>query len=159
MDVRGRRGQSLEALWRKDGARAYIGTMLPGFPNFFMVYGPNITPFFSGLGMIEMEELATRFAMQCIEALILDEHRTIDVKPEAYDAFNAELDRRERTKAYLDPRVDNAFKNAFGRSAINCPFDVRLMWQWWRDPTGANGAADKSDPLIRPYLGEDLLVE
>ncbi len=158
MDVRGRDGQSIEALWARDGARAYIGSMLPGFPNFFMVFGPNITPFFSGLGMIEMEELATRFAMKCIEALILDDRRAIDVKPEAYDKFNAELDRREKTKAYLDHRVQNAFKNEFGRSAINCPFDIRLLWNWWRDPTGEERPAE-ADPLIRPYLGEDLLVD
>jgi len=133
--------------------------MIPGFPNFFMVYGPNITPFFSGLGMIEMEELATRFAMQCIEALILDERQSVDVKAEAYAKYNSELDRREKTKAYLDPRVQNAFKNEFGRSAINCPFDVRLMWNWWRDPAGENGMREKADPLIRPFLGEDLLVD
>jgi len=159
MDVRGRDGRSLDALWQKDGARAYIGAMIPGFPNFFMVYGPNITPFFSGLGMIEMEELATRFAMQCIEALILDERQSVDVKAEAYAKYNSELDRREKTKAYLDPRVQNAFKNEFGRSAINCPFDVRLMWNWWRDPAGENGMREKADPLIRPFLGEDLLVD
>jgi cation diffusion facilitator CzcD-associated flavoprotein CzcO len=39
MELRGRGGKGVEELWDKDGARAYLGTMLPGFPNFFMLYG------------------------------------------------------------------------------------------------------------------------
>jgi 4-hydroxyacetophenone monooxygenase len=45
MEIRGRGGKRLEQLWEKDGARAYLGTMLPGFPNFFMIYGPNTNNF------------------------------------------------------------------------------------------------------------------
>ena len=64
------RRRALEELWAKDGARAYIGTMLPGFPNFFMVYGPNTNPSSAASACIDMEEMAIRFALQCIEALI-----------------------------------------------------------------------------------------
>jgi acetyl esterase/lipase len=39
--------------------------MLPGFPNFFMVYGPN-TNQPSGLQIVAMEEIATRFALENI---------------------------------------------------------------------------------------------
>ena len=41
MNVLGRGGQSIDELWARDGARAYLGAMLPGFPNFYMLYGPN----------------------------------------------------------------------------------------------------------------------
>ena len=41
MEVRGRDGTRMEDLWAPDGARAYLGAMLPGFPNLFMLYGPN----------------------------------------------------------------------------------------------------------------------
>jgi 4-hydroxyacetophenone monooxygenase len=158
MDVRGRGGRPIEALWEKDGARAYIGTMLPGFPNFFMNYGPNMNPFYSGLGVVEMEEMATRFALKCIEALILERRRAIDVTPEAYERFNVELDRREATKVYADTRVTNYYQNDHRRSAVNCPFDVRLLWRWWRDPAGGD-EADGSDPIARPYIGADLVVD
>ena len=40
LPVRGVGGQSLQELWR-DGAAAYLGLSVPGFPNFFMLYGPN----------------------------------------------------------------------------------------------------------------------
>ena len=69
MDVRGRDGLRLEELWAKDGARAYLGSMLPGFPNLFMIYGPN-TNQLSGLQIVAMEEVATRFALENIGGLI-----------------------------------------------------------------------------------------
>src|SRR5207253_2131700 len=41
MEVRGRNGTTVEELWAEDGPRAYLSAMLPGFPNLFIVYGPN----------------------------------------------------------------------------------------------------------------------
>jgi cation diffusion facilitator CzcD-associated flavoprotein CzcO len=40
MDIRGRGGEALREHWR-DGASSYLGIAVPGFPNMFMVYGPN----------------------------------------------------------------------------------------------------------------------
>ena len=73
MEIRGRGGVKIEELWAKDGARAYIGSMLPGFPNFFMAYGPN-TNNFGGFQIIDLLEIEIRFALQCIAGLI--ERRT-----------------------------------------------------------------------------------
>ncbi len=38
MEVRGTGGVSLEELWSKNGHRAYLGAMAPGFPTFFMIH-------------------------------------------------------------------------------------------------------------------------
>jgi 4-hydroxyacetophenone monooxygenase len=158
MEVRGRDGRDLGSLWAKDGARAYIGTMLPGFPNFFMIYGPNMNPFSNGLGLVDSEEIVTRFALQCIAALILGEGNSVDVKQAAFDRYNAEVDRVEKTKVYSDKRVTSYYQNKHGRSAVNCPFDYRLLWNWLRDPAGANDEGE-ADPVVRPWLGADLVVE
>ena len=40
MEVRGREGLELTDAWR-DGAEAYLGITVPGFPNMFLLYGPN----------------------------------------------------------------------------------------------------------------------
>jgi 4-hydroxyacetophenone monooxygenase len=37
MTITGRGGQTLEELWAKDGARAYLGCMMPGFPNLWSI--------------------------------------------------------------------------------------------------------------------------
>ena len=41
IDFRGRGGASLDDLWGDDDSRAYLGMTVPGFPNLFMLYGPN----------------------------------------------------------------------------------------------------------------------
>jgi 4-hydroxyacetophenone monooxygenase len=167
MEVRGRNGERVEELWQADGARAYLGSMLPGFPNFFMLYGPNTNPL-GGLGVAEMEEMVTRFALSTMAYLVENDKKAVEVTTEAYRSYNAALDEVESTKIYRDARAHNYYKNKFGRSATNMPFDVRLSWNWLRDPRRPREAGE--DPVLqerladahrvtRPYVGEDLLVE
>src|SRR5581483_7959538 len=113
MDVRGREGRRLDDLWAKDGARAYAGTMVPGFPNFFMLYGPNTNPV-GGLGVIDHEEIATRFALTCLVHLLEEGRSTVEVTDEAYERFNEHLDRADELSLYRDPRAQNYYTNAFG---------------------------------------------
>jgi 4-hydroxyacetophenone monooxygenase len=162
MEIRGRSGVTTEQLWEKDGARAYLGTLMPGFPNFFMIYGPNTNPT-GGLGLAEMEELETRFALQCIAKLILEGKTTVEVTQDAYHRYNVEVDQAEQKKIFSGAPVKNYYTNEFGRSAANCPFDGRQMWDWYRDPTGRHAEpAELSwspDSEVQPYFGKDLVVE
>ena len=155
MEVCGRDGVRVETLWAKDGPRAYIGSMLPGFPNFFMAYGPN-TNNFGGLQIIDLLEIEIRFALQCIAGLIESGKRIVEVKPDAYWRFNDELDREERAMIYTDPRAFNYYKNEFGRSCVNGPIDIRRMWHWLRDPVGP--PPERVDAGLKPHFGEDLVV-
>jgi 4-hydroxyacetophenone monooxygenase len=166
MEVRGKGGRRLEDLWAKDGARAYLGTLLPGFPNFFMIYGPN-TNQIAGLQVTDMEELVTRFIMETIGGLLEQRKRVVDVDEGAYWRYNAEVDEAERLKIYMDHRANNYYRNAQGRSAANGPIDTRILWNWYRNPANRNESADQlelSESLairsaaIAPYFGADLVV-
>jgi len=166
MEVRGRGGQRVEDLWAQDGARAYIGTMLPGFPNFFIIYGPN-TNLLQGMQIIGMEEITTRFALENIAGLIESGHRSVEATADAYWRYNAEVDRAEKLMTYMDPRASNYYQNDYGRSAANGPLDTRLLWNWLRDPAGRrpDGATPAIDPSLRdsyqaidPHFGADLIV-
>ena len=159
MDVRGRGGCRLDDLWAEDGPRAYLGTMLPGFPNFFMLYGPNTNPI-GGLGLIDAEEITTRFALTCIAHLIEQDKAFVDVEHDAYARYNERLDEADRVRLYHDPRAQNYFTTAHGRTVINNPFDGGLMWRWLRDPRGpdAHRATPAEASFVRPYVGGDLVV-
>jgi len=133
MEVRGRASSSVEQLWSKDGPRAYLGTMVPGFPNFFMIYGPNMNSY-GGLGVLNLEEMVVRYTMQCIEYLLLSEKRSVDVTEAAYWRWNSALDERESSRIYMDPRAKSYFQNDHGRSATNCPFYGNEMWHHLRSP-------------------------
>jgi 4-hydroxyacetophenone monooxygenase len=157
MEIRGRGQKAVAELWSKDGARAYLGTLLPGFPNFFMIYGPNTNPY-GGLQVVDMEEVVTRFALECLGHLITENKSSIDVTEDAYWRYNNELDQVEITKVWRDTRAHNYFTNEFGRSSANMPFDVRETWKWLRDPATPRGTGDGPRESIRPYFGEDLVV-
>jgi 4-hydroxyacetophenone monooxygenase len=133
MEVRGRHGATVEDVWSEDGPRAYIGSMVPGFPNLFMIYGPNMNSY-GGLSVINLQEMATRFALECIKRLIMDGKSSVDVIEGAYWRYNEQLDAREKRKIYTDPRARSYYMNEHGRSAVNCPFPGNEMWHRLRQP-------------------------
>ncbi len=133
MEVRGRGGRRVEELWATDGPRAYNGTMLPDFPNLFLIYGPNTNPY-NGSQVVNTEEVVTRFALACIKQLILQGKRTADVTTEAYWRYNAVVDEWEARKIYSDPRGQNYFKNEHGRSPVNLGIPGNQFWSLLRHP-------------------------
>jgi cyclohexanone monooxygenase len=84
--ITGRGGLSLDEAWA-DGAQAHLGITTSGFPNLFMLYGPN-TNQGSLIPMIEYEAQYAVKAVQAMDAAGID---WIDVKPEVMDAYNTEL--------------------------------------------------------------------
>lgn len=165
MLIEGRGGRTVDDLWAEDGARAYLGSMLPGFPNFFMIYGPN-TNVLSGMPIVGLQETVTRFALENIAALIERGHRAVDVTEDAYRRYNDEVDRAEQQMTWMDPRARNYYRNEHHRSAAMAPLDTRLLWNWLRDPAGrrAGGQVVSEDlkaryGLLDPHHGADLIVD
>lgn len=166
MDIRGRDGLTLNELWAKDGARAYLGSMVPNFPNLFMLYGPN-TNLPLGLQITDLIEMTGMFALRNIANLIETGNASVEVSEDGYQRFNDLLDQEEKLMIYADPRVNNYYKNGFGRSAVNCPLEAGLLWNWTRDPAGRDPSpigttldANLADMfhIIAPRQGADLIV-
>jgi 4-hydroxyacetophenone monooxygenase len=131
MDITGRNGQTIEQLWAKDGARAYRGCMMPGFPNLWSIYGPNTN---GALGVATFHEMVGYFAMRCMERLILNGERTVDVKEEAYWDYNHLVDAKNNTCVWSDPRAHNYYWTEHGRSAVMNPFTGPQMWTYLKQP-------------------------
>ncbi|GLY80149.1 flavin-containing monooxygenase [Actinoallomurus iriomotensis] len=91
MTVRGLGGRTLDEAWR-GGAEAYLGIAVSGFPNLFLLYGPN-----TNLGhnsIIYMLESQFNYIVGCVRALT--RARYIDVRADVQNAFNQALQRRFR---------------------------------------------------------------
>ncbi|MFD7455918.1 MULTISPECIES: flavin-containing monooxygenase [unclassified Streptomyces] len=129
MKITGRDGRTLDELWSEGGARAYKGCMMPGFPNLWTIYGPNTS---SMLNIPTYHELITVHALECIERLILDGKKAITVKEEPYRRFNEEVDRRNLTKTWSDPRARNYYWTERDRTATQCPFSAGEVWRFLR---------------------------
>jgi cation diffusion facilitator CzcD-associated flavoprotein CzcO len=87
--VRGRAGKTLEEHW--DGSpRAHLGSTVPGFPNLFMLLGPN-----TGLGhssMVYMIESQVAHVMGALKEMRRRGAETLEVRPETVRDFNDHLD-------------------------------------------------------------------
>ncbi len=91
-EYRGVGGASLQKLWSKDGPRAHLGMTVPGFPNFFMLYGPNSQPV-SGHGSLPAWfEIWTHYIAQCLVAMLEGGFSRIEIRKDTHDDYNTRLD-------------------------------------------------------------------
>jgi cation diffusion facilitator CzcD-associated flavoprotein CzcO len=87
VEIVGRSGQALSEAWR-NGPEAYLGMSIAGFPNFFMLYGPN-----TNLGhnsILLMLECQYDYVLQAMQASREAGH-ALDIRPEVMASFNRDL--------------------------------------------------------------------
>jgi 4-hydroxyacetophenone monooxygenase len=124
--VVGRGALTLRQAWDDDDARAYLGVSVPGFPNFFMMGGPNSFPG-SGSFMYFME-----VQMRYIARLLADMLRTgapaIVVRQDVFDEYNDLVDRTSQLTVWTHPGTNTYFRNARGRLVFVSPFRNVEYW-------------------------------
>jgi cation diffusion facilitator CzcD-associated flavoprotein CzcO len=86
MRVAGRDGQTLARVWA-DRPSAYLSISIPGFPNFFMLNGPNGPV--GNFSLIEVAELQFAYIMKLVERLRTGEHAEISATQRAMEEFEA----------------------------------------------------------------------
>ncbi|MFZ9628279.1 MAG: flavin-containing monooxygenase [Ilumatobacteraceae bacterium] len=127
MQVTGRGGVDLHGQWAGD-ARAYLGVTVPGFPNFFCLYGPNTNIVING-SIIYFSECSVRYMMSLVESMLRAGAHSVEVRRDVHDAFNASVDEGNRSMAWGWSPVNSWYKNEFGRVAQNWPFTLLEYWQ------------------------------
>lgn len=133
MTITGRDGLDLHDVWGKR-PYAYRGITVPGFPNFFMTYGPG-THLAHGGSLILNSELQMRYINKCLEHLVTEGLRAMEPLPEPTKEWHRRSQEAIRQTVWAQPSVKYSyFKNADGeihtvspwrlseyRSAINEP--------------------------------------
>jgi 4-hydroxyacetophenone monooxygenase len=125
--VTGKDGRELHDVWAGD-ARAYLGVTTPGFPNFFIIYGPNTNIVVNG-SIIFFSECAVRYIVGCLKLLAESGARAMEVKKSVHDAFNVKVDEANKGWAWGSPHVSSWYKNQFGRVSQNWPFGLIDYWR------------------------------
>jgi len=126
IQIEGRGGRKLEEVWR-EGAEAYLGVAVAGFPNLFLLYGPN-----TNLGhnsIIFMIECQVGYVMQCIRELFARDLDWLDVRPDAQARYNAEL-QRDLEKTAWTAGCASWYKTASGKVTNN--WSGFTVDYWWR---------------------------
>lgn len=88
----GRGGRELGAEWAAGHPEAYKGVAVPGYPNLFLVLGPN-----TGLGhnsVLVMMEAQFRYLTAALDHLRECGAPAVEVRRDAHDAYQREMARR-----------------------------------------------------------------
>jgi len=129
----GRDGMTLEKLWSKDGARAHLTMTLPGFPNFFMMYGPNAGvragSFHSSV------EMLSRYICGVITSMVERNASSVELRAEVYVDYNERLDAGMKTKLWEQEKGGNSYYlNKHGKSGVNMPWELFEFYDFIRRP-------------------------
>ena len=128
IDVTGEGGVALRDVWR-DGAHAYLGMAVPGFPNFFMLYGPNTNV--GSNSVIFMLEAQAHYVVRLLTHMRRTGKRSVDVRPEAMAAFLSKVDGWMEGTVWTT-RCSNYFRTTNGRVVTQWPRSARAFWAMTR---------------------------
>ncbi|MFC9763971.1 flavin-containing monooxygenase [Rhodococcus jostii] len=139
MDVVGTDGRSLREVWDDDDPKAYLGVSVPGFPNFFMLGGPNSFPG-SGSFMFFME-VQMRYIRGLLTEMFKKGIKAIDARPEANVEYNELVDSTHSRTVWTHRGMSTYYRNSRGRVVFVMPFLNVEYWQMTRRPDLENYTA------------------
>ncbi len=128
MAITGKGGRELHEVWGADDAKAYLGLTVPGFPNFFMLTGPN-TGLAHGGNQIFMTECGVRHMMLGLRELLEGGHRSIECRPEIYQSYNREVDALHARMVWTHKGMTNWYRNGHGRVFAITPWRLVEYWK------------------------------
>ncbi|BBB14379.1 flavin-containing monooxygenase [Sphingopyxis sp. FD7] len=126
--VRGLGGRLLHDEWQGDDARAYLGAVVPGFPNFFCLYGPN-TQFGHGGSLITILERQTHYLMSLLARMFTENCGVVEIRRDVYDRYNQAVDETHARMIWQVSGVQSYFLNSKGRNVVNNPFRIIDFWE------------------------------
>ena len=118
MRIAGLDGRELNAVWA-ERPEAYLGTTVTGFPNMFVMYGPNTN---HGSGSVPYTlQCQFNYALDGIRRLREGNLRWIDVKPEVQARWREEIAERSQRTQWVTGGCSNWYVNGEGVNTNNWP--------------------------------------
>ncbi|KAL9053449.1 MAG: hypothetical protein Q9162_004752 [Coniocarpon cinnabarinum] len=115
--VTGQRGKDLvEEMEARGGPQAYQGTAMDGFPNFFMIFGPNTATGHSSV--ILASENMVEYSLSFIKLILNGDVRTVDVKCEAEMAYTADVQRALKRSVFNSGGCQSWYFNGDWNSTV-----------------------------------------
>ena len=117
--IRDASGRSMAESCARTGLRAYLGTTVPGFPNLFVMSGPN-----TGQGhtsLVYMIESQITYLIDCLRTMRQRRLSSVDVRPEVVDRFNEDLQRRMAPTVWASGGCVSWYLDEHGRNTTLWP--------------------------------------
>lgn len=135
MEIRGVDGVNIKEFWGDDPG-AYLGMTVPGFPNFYMMYGPGTNLGFNG-NLIFNSECQTRYITESFRHQILNDLPAIEVKESVYQDYGQRMEEALEGFTWSHGSTGNWYKNSRGKVIANSPWSLLDYWDWTRKPNFA----------------------
>jgi cation diffusion facilitator CzcD-associated flavoprotein CzcO len=124
--VTGRSGEKLSEVWGKS-PQAYRGTAIAGFPNLFLLVGPN-----TGLGhnsIVFMIEAQIGYVLDALRAMRERGAERIEVRRDALEAYNEDIQGRMDRTVWNNGGCSSWYIDAEGRNTTIWP---DFTWRFWQ---------------------------
>jgi cyclohexanone monooxygenase len=119
--IRNAVGETLEDVWQ-GSPRAYLGSAVAGFPNAFVMLGPNIGINTAATVLMEYQ---AGYVVSALQAMERERIAVLDVRQDAQDAFNAEVDEGLAGTVWNAGNCGSYFIDRNGRNGFNYPWTAR----------------------------------
>jgi cation diffusion facilitator CzcD-associated flavoprotein CzcO len=117
--VHGVDGRTLKEHWAPTGMQAYCGTTIPGFPNFFMLAGPN-----TGIGhtsLVVMIEAQVSHLVGALRVLRDQGARVVDLRPDVLGRWSAEVQAKAAATVWNSGGCSSWYLDEAGRNTTLWP--------------------------------------
>jgi cation diffusion facilitator CzcD-associated flavoprotein CzcO len=152
VEIVGRQGRAIHEVWA-DEPRAYLGLTVAGFPNFYMLYGPNT----NGAPIMFMHERQVEFVMANLKRMVRRQVTAIEVRRGVMDVFNRIVQRRlNRNVVGQYPEVHNYGRSPTGRNVIFWGEGMVVYWLLTRTTARLSARAERLGGTRRRPRGPRL---
>ncbi len=117
--VVGREGRSLADVWADGGMAAYKGTTVHGFPNLFLLVGPNTDQ--GHTSMVFIIESQVAYLRDAVATLRSHRYAALEPRPDAQRRWNADLQRRMKRTVWNTGGCSSWYLDSEGRNTILWP--------------------------------------
>jgi 4-hydroxyacetophenone monooxygenase len=128
IEVTGRSGALLSESWGTDNPTAYLGTVVPDFPNFFVLYGPNLQPGHGGSIMLSIE-MQMRYVCSVIAQMREKGFGSAECRREPFAEYNAMIDDAHSRMVWTHTGMSTYTRNTRGRVVANSPLRNVDYWE------------------------------
>jgi cation diffusion facilitator CzcD-associated flavoprotein CzcO len=123
VEIIGRNGRTLRDDWC-DGAEAYLGITVPGYPNLFLLYGPNT----NGVNSIMfMHEAQVHYIMRVLRSMTRHCRSAVEVRASKTARYNRRLQAAMHGTVWT-AGCDNYFRTAAGKVVTQLPYSGGRYW-------------------------------
>ena len=133
LGIVGRAGQTLADAWADDNPSAYLGITVPGFPNLFLMYGPN-TNLGHGGSIIFHAECQARYIARTLVTMAEQGIGAVEVKQAVHDEYQQRLDDEHDNLVWTHPGMSTWYRNGAGRVISVSPWRLVHYWAMTHDP-------------------------